>query len=92
MTNCDRCHQPTIATITSMFNTDTICLECKKLERENPRYAEAVAADKAAIRGGNFNFAGIGLPDEDEESAAQMLRRLGFNVVRLHGGTDADGK
>jgi hypothetical protein len=44
----------------SMFNTQTICMECKEAEKKDPRYQEARAADEAAIRGGNFNFPGIG--------------------------------
>lgn len=57
---CDRCGQETLATIMSMFNTQTICMECKEAEKKDPRYQEARAADEAAIRGGNFNFPGIG--------------------------------
>jgi hypothetical protein len=40
----------------SMFNTDEICNECKEKERQDPRYKDAVAADEAAIRSGNYNF------------------------------------
>lgn len=59
--NCQRCSKPTDVTIMSMFNTDEICLDCKDAEKQDPRYAEAVAADEAAIKSGNFNFKGIGL-------------------------------
>jgi hypothetical protein len=57
---CDRCGKETISTIVSMFNTDEICNECKERERQDPRYKDAVAADEAAIRSGNYNFRGIG--------------------------------
>jgi hypothetical protein len=57
---CDRCGKETISTIVSMFNTDEICNECKEKERQEPRYKDAVAADEAAIRSGNYNFRGIG--------------------------------
>jgi len=57
---CDRCGQETLATIMSMFNTQTICMDCKDREEKDPRYQEARAADEAAIRGGDFNFPGIG--------------------------------
>jgi len=60
MAQCDRCGKPTIATIMSMFNTQTICMACKDAERQDPRYAEARAAVEAAIRRGDFNFPGIG--------------------------------
>ena len=59
--NCDRCNQPTNnATIMSMFNQDTICMKCKDEEKNHPDYNKAVKADHEAIRGGNYNFKGIG--------------------------------
>ena len=57
---CQRCSKETRITIMSMFNTQTICLDCSDAERKDPRYAAARAADEAAIRGGNYNFGGIG--------------------------------
>lgn len=50
----------TTTTIMSMFNTDVICMDCKKEERNHPRYDEAVRADHEAIKSGNYNFEGIG--------------------------------
>ena len=60
MTKCQRCGKETRATITSMFNTDILCMACKEAEEKDPRYQEARAADEAAIRRGDFNFPGIG--------------------------------
>ena len=45
----------------SMFNTQTICMECKERERRSPRYKEALEAERAAVKAGNRNFPGIGL-------------------------------
>ena len=59
--NCERCNEQTIVTITSMFNTQTICMKCKAAEEQRPDYNAAVKADKAAIKAGDFNFKGIGL-------------------------------
>lgn len=59
--DCQRCHMPTSVTIMSMFNEDTICMTCKKAEKQDPRYAAAVKADEAAIQSGNYNFKGIGI-------------------------------
>jgi len=57
---CDRCGKPTNGiTIMSMFN-DVICMDCKKAEKENPRYKEAVEAERDACLHGNYNFKGIG--------------------------------
>lgn len=59
--NCERCNEQTSVTITSMFNTQTICMKCKAVEEQRPDYDAAVKADVAAIKDGNFNFKGIGL-------------------------------
>lgn len=45
----------------SMFNTQTICMDCKDSERKDPRYKEAQEAELAAVKAGNYNFPGIGL-------------------------------
>jgi hypothetical protein len=60
MNNCERCLKETNITTMSMFNTQTICMNCKKIEREDPRYDEAVKADHEEIKKGNYNFKGIG--------------------------------
>ena len=63
--NCDRCGQPTNGmTIMSMFNTQIICIKCKGAERQRPDYNDAVAADVAEIKKGNYNFEGIGLKED----------------------------
>ena len=58
--HCERCGEQTLSTVMSMFNTDQICLKCKEEESKHPRYKEAVEAEREAIRGGDFNFPGIG--------------------------------
>lgn len=57
---CDRCGAPLTVRTMSMFNTDVICMDCKKKERDRPDYHKAVEADNAAIRRGDRNFKGIG--------------------------------
>lgn len=60
---CDRCGKElTGRRIMSMFNTDCICMECKKKETELPEYKDAVKADCEAIKNGNYNYSGIGHP------------------------------
>ena len=54
--HCHRCNKETRCHTMSMFNEDLICMDCKSKERENPRYKQAVEADNAQIRVGNFNF------------------------------------
>jgi len=59
--NCQRCGNPTNGIIImSMFNEDIICMSCKKEEKNNPQYKQAVDADVAEIKKGNYNFSGIG--------------------------------
>lgn len=60
---CDRCGKElTDGRIMSMFNEDCICMECKKKETELPEYAAARQADCEAIKGGDYNYKGIGYP------------------------------
>ena len=58
--NCERCNKVTDITIVSMFNTQTICMDCSTEEEKRPDYADAKKADEEAIRTGNYNFKGIG--------------------------------
>lgn len=58
---CDRCDNETKRYTTSMFNTQEICMDCKKAERKLPHYDKAVEADRWAVMNGNWNFEGIGL-------------------------------
>jgi hypothetical protein len=50
----------------SYFNTDTICSECWDVERAHPLFPEAKRVENEAVRAGDFNFPGIGLPPELE--------------------------
>lgn len=59
---CERCGKETIITIMSTFNTQMICEICEKLEKDHPRYAKAKEAELQAVKNGNYNFPGIGLP------------------------------
>jgi len=80
---CDRCAQTCSSTICSMFNTEQICEACKTAERADPRYAEAVAADEAAIRRGDYNFPGIGLLDDDENVKAMRETAQAIGLTQL---------
>jgi hypothetical protein len=62
---CDRCGGECIAYRTSWFNTQTICIgpdSCDTREMAHPRIGEARAAEAAAVKQGDYNFPGIGLP------------------------------
>lgn len=60
--NCDRCSEKLTVRIMSIFNTDTICLQCKRKEESHPLYAKAKQAELEAVQSGNLNYTGIGLP------------------------------
>ena len=61
---CDRCCQPTAITTMSMFNKDIICMPCKDEEQNHPKYKEASDVENAECKKGNYNFDGIGLPND----------------------------
>lgn len=63
-THCDRCRNQLQGRITSMFNTDTICMDCKRKEEVHPAYEKARKAELEAVNHGNRNFPGIGLPPD----------------------------
>lgn len=62
---CVRCgdKQP-LAVMMSRFNEDICCTECIKKEREHPEYKRAQEAELEACKRGDFNFAGIGKPED----------------------------
>ena len=45
----------------SMFNEQTICMDCAEKERARPDYKATRDAEIAAVRAGNRNFKGVGL-------------------------------
>lgn len=59
---CDRCSRETFVMTGSMFNTEMICLDCKRLEEQHPGYEQAREIESAAVRRGDFNYPGVGLP------------------------------
>lgn len=64
MPTCDRCQEATSVTTMSRFNTEIICVPCEEREQAHPEYEMARAAEEAAVRAGNLNFKGVGLPDD----------------------------
>lgn len=62
--NCDRCGKKLTVRMMSMFNTDTICLYCKKKEEANPDYERSRQAEGEAVKRGDRSYSGIGLPPD----------------------------
>jgi hypothetical protein len=62
---CERCSNSEPKAITcSYFNTQMICMKCKEKEKKHERYDEAKAVESEEVRNGNYNFEGIGLPND----------------------------
>lgn len=60
-TTCDRCGGSLKnGRIMSMYNTDCICMECKKKERERSDYKKAADAEREMLMKGVRNYKGIG--------------------------------
>lgn len=59
---CDRCKKETFAITGSYFNTEMICIECDERERAHPDFARAQEIENQAVKRGDYNFPGIGLP------------------------------
>lgn len=57
---CERCFKETSVTTMSMFNTDTICMDCKRAEKEREDYSMAVQREYEEVLKGNMNYSGIG--------------------------------
>jgi hypothetical protein len=61
---CHRCGTETIMWTMSRFNTQECCIDCIEEEKKHHRYPEAERAELEAIKNGDYNFPGIGLPDD----------------------------
>lgn len=61
---CERCGEHDIGLMMSMFNTQMICGSCISKERIHPDYERAREAEAAAIYRGDYNFRGIGKPND----------------------------
>lgn len=72
---CDRCKAPTRMTTMSMFNRDTICMDCKDDERQAPGYKAAAEEEADACRLGNYNYRGTGLGAADAAFLAAKRRQ-----------------
>jgi hypothetical protein len=72
--NCARCGADLGASTVSKFNAETICLDCKDDERLAPNYKRADEEECAAVRGGDYNYPGIGLAPEDNAFMTERRR------------------
>jgi len=61
---CDRCNEETNSTIGSMFNLQMVCDKCKDKEVKHENYDLARKVESDQVRSGNYNYEGIGLPED----------------------------
>lgn len=61
---CPWCGDVSNVTIMSKFCTDIICIHCKDIEKQHPRYKEACDIERQACLNGDYNFEGIGKPND----------------------------
>jgi len=77
--NCQRCYSTDKITTGSYFNTEMICMKCKEREENHEMYDMAKKEEAKQVRAGNYNFEGIGLPNDlkihqdSEDDACDML-------------------
>jgi len=64
MLKCQRCNEECNITIMSFFNSDHLCMKCVIKEEEHPKYNIARDTKKSEVLKGNYNFPGIGLPND----------------------------
>lgn len=72
---CARCGVRLVVSTMSFFDSSVICPHCEAIEREHPRYQEARKAELAALRRGDFNSPGIGVPKDLTERCREARRR-----------------
>ena len=48
----------------SFFNKDILCLKCLDIEAKHPLYKVAVDIERVHCKAEDFNYEGIGLPDD----------------------------
>lgn len=61
---CDRCGKKSDTMTMSWFNMDMICMGCDAKEKAHPMYGMAKRIENEQCRRGNYNFEGIGLPED----------------------------
>jgi len=63
--NCQRCDNQEAKSLTcSRFNTQMICNTCEQKEKQHKDYQKAYDTELNEVKKGNYNFEGIGLPDD----------------------------
>lgn len=70
---CQRCGKESKNFRGSFFNTDLVCIKCSEIEKLHPMYKEAKSIEHDEVVKGNYNFEGIGLPDDYENFQKNLV-------------------
>lgn len=76
---CERCGANVGVWSTSFMNTDKCCTPCLEDEKTCPGYAAAKEAEERAVRGGNYNYRGVGLKRDDVAHLIGKLATRSYN-------------
>ena len=71
---CHRCNKQCSSYKMSMFNTELCCMVCIKIEKMHPSYQKAVKEELLHCKNKNFNFKGIGLPNNFEKFSKKNMK------------------
>ena len=61
---CDRCYKDSNILQGSYFDVDMLCIDCNSKEQNHPNYKLAKEKELQQVRLGNFNYQGIGKPND----------------------------
>lgn len=64
MSKCQRCGKETETIRCSRFNTQMCCDACLTEEEAHPDYARAREIEHEHVKAGDYNFPGVGLPED----------------------------
>lgn len=74
---CVRCGSASLAFTRSYYTPEWVCLLCDSDERALPTFERAREAELTAVKGGEWNFPGIGLSRDDWKILMQRLKERG---------------
>ncbi|GAF87226.1 unnamed protein product [marine sediment metagenome] len=76
-TCCGRCGGDARISACSIFNAEQICQACEAEEKAHPDYERAREIEADAVRRGDYNFPGVGLPPDLREAARKRAKARG---------------
>ena len=72
MPKCERCNKEVNTFTMSFFNEDILCVECNEIEKKHPNYEKAKKVEHEEVLKGNYNYEGIGLPENYDKFVSNL--------------------